>query len=359
LKTNILNINSENNLLGPICIRLGLCCLNNYLRGLKNSVFCSRTIILSTYKSKGKIEAVAKADQNVKDIEKMIRWNKEHYIDCLRLSSEIFPHYSNIKNIEKEDRYTLDFAKKDLELAGNLARKFGHRITMHPGHYNVVGSPNEEVFQKTIIDLGMHADILDMMKMDSNSIMVVHGGGVYGDKKKTIQRWIENFKRMPEKIQKRLVIENCEKNFSIIDCLEVNKELGIPVVFDNHHFLCYKQMHPDEEFQDIRYYIKLAIDTWIKKGLRPKFHISEQAPDKQVGAHSDYIKNFPDYYLEIPKKYGIGIDIMVEAKAKEAAVFDLYQKYPKNFIGHHKIDWEKENIKELFAFDKEKMSAIK
>jgi len=32
--------------------------------------------------------------------------------------------------------------------------------------------------------------------------------------------------------------------------------------------------------------------------------------------------------LEIPKKYGVDIDIMIEAKKKELAVFKLYKKYP-------------------------------
>ena len=31
---------------------------------------------------------------------------------------------------------------------------------------------------------------------------------------------------------------------------------------------------------------------------------------------------------EIPKKFGIDIDIMIEAKHKELAIFKLYEKYP-------------------------------
>lgn len=344
--------------LGPKCIRLGLCCLNNFLKNRKNPIFCSRSIILATYKSKGKLEAITRATENINDIEKLLKWNKAHYIECLRLSSDLLPHYSNHSRIEEDNRYTLEFAKKDLERVGKLVKEYGHRVTMHPGQFNVVGSPNEAAFQQTIIDLKMHADILDLMQMDENSVMVVHGGGVYGDKKKTIQRWIDNFKRLPENVQKRLVLENDEKNFSIVDCLEVNEAIGIPIVFDNHHFLCYKQMHPDDKFEDIRVYIKQVIDIWVKKGLRPKFHISEQAQGKLTGAHSDYIEKFPDYYLEIPEKYGIGVDVMVEAKAKEAAILDLYQKYKTNFLSRFE-DQLKDKDKNIFNFDREKMQAIK
>ena len=40
------------------------------------------------------------------------------------------------------------------------------------------------MFQQTIYDLKYHADVLDLMRLDNNSVMVVHGGGLYGDKEK-------------------------------------------------------------------------------------------------------------------------------------------------------------------------------
>lgn len=341
---------------GPVRLRLGLCCINNYLKGKKPSITNNRTMILSTYKSKGSKEAMSRALANVKDIIKLLEWSNDHYIECFRLSSDMFPHYSNHRHIEEEDRYQLLFAKEDLKKAGDFAKENGMRVTMHPGQFNVVGTPNDDTFQQTIIDLKMHADILDLMELDYNSIMVVHGGGTYGDKETTILRWIANFKRLPENVQKRLVLENCEKNFSIIDCLRISSEIGIPVVFDNHHFNCYKHFHPTEEFDDIDTYIYPAIETWLKKGLRPKFHLSEQNPDKQVGSHSDYIKKFPDYYLEIPERYGVGVDIMIEAKAKEAAILDLYKRYTKNFLSH--IDYE-DLEDEFFDYNDDKLKAEK
>ena len=326
--------------LGPLRIRLGLCCLNNLLRAQKDSVFCDRRCTLSTYRSKGKTEAIDRGLKNVQDIEKLILWNKEHFIEVLRISSELFPHYSNIRNIDEKDRYSLSHFEKELKKAGALAKKLNHRMTFHPGQFNVVGSPHEQVFKSTIEDLKMHADIMDIMGLDEHSIMVVHGGGTYGNKKDTIHRWIQNFKKLPDNVKKRLVLENCEKNFSVIDCLEVSKEIGIPVVFDNHHYECYKLYHPEEKFDDIRIYIKACIETWVKRGIRPKFHISEQSDSKSIiGAHSDYVETFPEYYLEIPEKYNIGVDVMVEAKAKEAAIMYLYKKYKKEFLSHiEKID---------------------
>ena len=69
------------------------------------------------------------------------------------------------------------------------------------------------------------------------------------------------------------------------------------------------------------------LKTWTKRNIKPKFHISEQGSGK-IGHHSDYIEIIPNYLLEIPKKYKINIDIMIEAKKKEQAIFKLYRKYP-------------------------------
>ena len=68
--------------------------------------------------------------------------------------------------------------------------------------------------------------------------------------------------------------------------------------------------------------------TWKRKGIKPKFHVSEQGSGR-TGHHSDYIEIIPQYLLEIPDKYGVEIDIMIEAKAKEAAILKLYEKYPQ------------------------------
>jgi len=149
---------------------------------------------------------------------------------------------------------------------------------------------------------------------------------------------------MPENIKNRLVLENCEKNFSIIDCLEISTIINIPVVFDTHHFECYKILHPDEHFETPGYYMEAILNTWKRRDIKPKFHISEQGSGK-CGHHSDYVENIPSYLLEIPFKYNTYIDIMIEAKMKEQSLFKLYKKYPQlnckkrklNIIGNYNL----------------------
>lgn len=308
----------------PKSIQLGLCCLNTILREQKPPVFSSRKMIVRTIKEQGIDVLKAKIRENLADAIKMIEWNEKNGIRVMRLSSEMFPHKSN----PKVEDYSFDFALDLLKAVGDTAKKYGHRLTFHPGQYNVVGTPNEASFKQTINDLKYHADVLDLMGLDENSVMVVHGGGVYGDKEKTIERWITQYALLPENVRKRLVLENCEKCFSIKDCLTVSDAVHIPVVFDTHHYECYNKLHPEEKFKEAAYYMPLILETWKRRGIKPKFHISEQGSGR-VGHHSDYIEVVPDYLMEIPKKFGVKIDIMIEAKMKEQAIFKLYKKYPK------------------------------
>ena len=314
--------------LGPKALRLGLCCINNRLKDAKPQIFCSRGMTLASVQKRG-LEALKELClNNVRDLISLLKWNEDNGIKCLRVSSDMFPHISNHRN---PFPYWLDFAKSDLEAAGALARQLGHRITMHPGQYDVIGAPDEGTFQNTLTDLYYHAQVLDFMGVGADGVICIHGGGLYGDKVKAIERWCANYKRLPEAVQRRIVLENDERCFSPRDCLEISKKTGVPVVLDNHHFDCYVKSHLEEahEHGSVEDWIKPCLDTWIARGIRPKFHISEQRPDARLGTHSDFIEVMPQYYLEIPEKYGIGVDIMIEAKAKEEAILKLYEKYPQ------------------------------
>ena len=136
-------------------VQLGLCCLNMTLRDSKPTVFSSRNMIIKSIETKGIDALKEKIIQNLKDTITLIKWNEKNGIKVFRLSSELFPHKSN----PKVEDYTFDFAIELLKEIGCLARKFNHRLTFHPGQYNVVGTPNEKMFQQTCRDLKYHADV--------------------------------------------------------------------------------------------------------------------------------------------------------------------------------------------------------
>lgn len=306
-------------------IQLGLCCLNITLKNDFNpSIYPSRTMIIRKIEELGIGELKRRILQNLKDLLLMISWNEQNGIKVFRLSSDLFPHKTN----PKIDNYDFEFAKPILKKIGDLSKKYNQRLTFHPGQYNVLGSPNPKALEGTITDLTYHADVLDLLGCDKNSVIVIHGGGFYGDKEKTKTRWCENYKNLPEYVRNRIVLENCEKCFSIKDCLDIAEKIPIPVVFDTHHYDCYLKLHPNEKFKAPEEYIPKILETWSKRDIKPKFHVSEQGSGK-CGHHSDYIETIPDYLLNIPEKYGKNIDIMIEAKKKELAIFKLYDKYPQ------------------------------
>ena len=311
-------------------IQLGLCCMNVTLKKQKVPVYAARRIIIKTIEKLGIEELKKRTLQNLDDLLKMLQWNEANGIRVFRLSSEMFQHKTN----PKVPDYKYDFAIEHLKRIGNYAKEKGHRLTFHPGQFNNLGSPRQKVVEQTFKDLEYHADVLDLLGFQydtphgRDSVMVIHGGGVYGDKKGAMKRWVENYHKLPDKIKNRLVLENCEKCYSIVDCLELWAKTGVPVVLDTHHFECYKQLHPDEKFRHPSEYIPMILESWTDKKMKPKFHVSEQGSGK-IGHHSDYIEILPQYLLDIPQKYGIDIDIMIEAKMKELSIQKLYEKYPQ------------------------------
>jgi UV DNA damage endonuclease len=96
-------------------IHLGLMCINDTLR--EKDIFCSRSLIRRTFSVH---KAKELALQNIKDISKLIIWNNDHDIFNLRISSELFPHFTDTDT----EPYTLDFATEELKkIASKIIKK--------------------------------------------------------------------------------------------------------------------------------------------------------------------------------------------------------------------------------------------
>ena len=319
-------------------IHLGLCCINNSLRQrskispfgetvvdkklwTKTPIFTSRSCIRKTFTVD---RAKELALQNLNDIIPMLYWNHEHGIRHFRLSSEMFPHFTD----PETEPYSLDFAKDKLREIGKVARKLGHRLTFHPGQFNQIGAKSRDVFERTISDLKMHADILDFMGIDDNGILCIHGGGKYDDKAVTMRRWTEQFDELPSNVRRRLAIENCEKCYCVRDCLDLSEACNIPVIMDSHHYNCYERFN-DVTQEDPHDLMEEVVESWGNR--TPLVHVSDPRNATQFTAHHDYVKKIPDYFLEVPSRYGVDLHIEVEAKAKEAAIFQLMSTHEELF----------------------------
>ena len=298
-------------------MNLGYACINMELSNRKgeDKITTNRTMIKKTFHDKGVDYASELVIQNVTDLKSIIQWNEDNDIKFFRLSSEIFPWASEYYQ-DWENFPNIDLISNTLKDCGNLATKYGHRITSHPGPFNVLVSPNEQVVQNTITDLTIHADVFDFMGLSRTPYnkLNIHCNGVYGDKQSAMDRFCKNFERLPENVQTRLTVENDDKAsmYSVKDLYEgIHKRIGIPIVFDYHH---YKFNTGEQTEQEA---LEMALSTW--GDIKPVVHYSESKAEHELNesikpqAHSDIIN-------QLPNTYGKEVDVMVEAKHKELAI---------------------------------------
>ena len=298
-------------------MNLGYACINMTLGSQKPKVTTNRSMIKRTFLERGVEYAGELGLQNARDLFKILQWNNRNNIKVFRLSSEMFPWASEY-DIEKSPYHSR--IKTILQACGKYASDNGIRITSHPGPFNVLVSPRENVVKNTITDLEIHGKIFDMLGLSKTPYnkLNIHCNGVYGDKISAMDRFCLNFQKLSESVQGRLTVENDDKAsmYSVKDLMYIHERIGIPIVFDyHHHQFCTGGMSEQEA-------LEMALSTW--GGIKPVTHYSESRRDEQedktirVQAHSDYV------YDKI-EMYGNDFDIMVEAKAKELAV-DRYLK---------------------------------
>jgi UV DNA damage endonuclease len=300
-------------------MNIGYACINMTLGSQKTKVTTNRGMVRKTFDSKGLPYVSELVIQNIKDLSTIIRWNESKGIRFYRMSSDMFPWMSEY-NFEDLPNY--ETIVKLLREVGDLSKKYNHRLTFHPGPFNVLASPNKDVVIKTISDLNKHSQIMDMMGLSTTPYnkINIHVGGVYGDKQSALERWCDNFYMLDDKTKSRLTVENDDKisAYTTEDLMFIHEKTGIPIVFDYHHHTCHSNgmSHQDA--------LSLAITTW-PNDITPIVHISEPRDDKNFRAHHDYV-------LSEVNTYGYNLDIMMEAKAKELAVLEYNKKYNKSLI---------------------------
>jgi UV DNA damage endonuclease len=297
-------------------MNLGYACIN---MSMGKKVSTNRGMVKRTFNAKGLDYVSELALANCKDVIKILEWNRLNGIYLFRLSSALIPWGDGIDLTQLKDYNEI---KSELKKAGDFAKFWGMRITCHPGPFNVLVSPNESVIQKTIADLELHGKIFDMMGLNKTPYnkINIHCNGVYGDKKSALDRFITNYKRLSKSVQKRLTIENDDKAsmYSVKDLMYVHEKIGIPIVFDyHHHQFCTGDLSEEDA-------LRLAISTW-PDNIKPIVHYSESKalhennPKEKPQAHSMYINS-------LPNTYGLDVDVMVEAKAKELAILPFITK---------------------------------
>ena len=327
-------------------IRFGYCCINQQLS--QQGIRTGRTMIDRKFKLGGMQLASDIALENAKDLITILQWNEAQGIRLFRIGSELFPRWNHYR---LEDLPGIDEITRHLRAAGDYAKAHGHRITTHPGPFNILGSPDAVVVDNTIVSLERHSELFDLMGFTPGfeNLINIHVGATYNDKPGTIARWLHNYDRLSDSLKARLVIENDDKA-SMYSVRELHKmlhvEIGIPITFDYwHHTFNTGDLSEEEAFF-------LARETWTRYNVTQCTHYSESRRreaqtliERMFDHHGIAMEDLPnwptfhkqykeftkikeqahaDYILSTPNTYGVAdLDIEVEAKAKELSWISL------------------------------------
>ncbi|MFA9422661.1 MAG: UV DNA damage repair endonuclease UvsE, partial [Sedimentibacter sp.] len=150
---------------------------------------------------------------NLNSLENIIDYNVKNHIKLFRISSDLIPFGSNLVN----DIPWWDIFEYQLQTIGKKIEQSNIRVSMHPGQYTVLNSPNTLVSAKAMDDLDYHAKVLDSLGVDSRHKIILHIGGIYNEKNHAIKRFLLNYEKLNETVKKRLVIENDDKCYNIQD----------------------------------------------------------------------------------------------------------------------------------------------
>ncbi len=284
-------------------MKIGYPCINNSI-GCKSS----RTFRLRNYSPEKLVEIVS---GNLECLHRTLLFNIENSIFSFRITSDLVPFASH-----KVCSYNWGkHFREDFKRLGDLISKNKIRISMHPDQFVILNAQKEDIKFNSIRELQYHASVMDLMGLDQKAKIQIHVGGVYGDKKTSIERFIKVYKTLDNKIKNRLVIENDEKSYKASDCLYISSKTGIPVLFDYfHHRL-------NNNGEDTGELIKTIVSTWKRKDGPAMMDYSSQLHGERRGRHAMKI-DLTDFkkFLNIVKDSDA--DIMLEIKDKEKSAIE-------------------------------------
>lgn len=256
-------------------------------------------------------------------------------VQVYRTSSNVIPYGSHPDLPEFDYRRQIADCTDELAALGDRARALGLRLSMHPGQYTVINAPDNDLRDRSLVELEANAALLDALGCGPEATVVVHVGGLYGDRESALDRWERAWHLLSNQARARVGLENDERLFTVADVLELHRRTGVRVVYDHHH----ARINPAAGLEP-RNALAAAMATW-PEGVRPKVHLSSQrlsvdtvrrpipgtrrsrdvvvAP--ALGPHADLVS--PWDLLELLALASAPVDVMLEAKAKDAALLWL------------------------------------
>ncbi len=301
-------------------VRLGYACISETLNVTTSTPYTYTQFCKE--KNDQKLDSIIQS--NFSALKEILRYNQKNNIHFFRMSSNMIPLAT------KSDVFFdyLDNYKNWYQEIGSIIRENKMRVDFHPNEYCVLNSVKKEVQENSIAILNYHYNLLDALKIERKRLVLHLGSSTFG-KEKSIARFCNAFLQLDKKIRDCIVIENDDKVFTVDDCIKVHEKIGVPIVLDYHHYLCNKG---EKELND---FMETVLLSW--KEEVPKIHFSSPKSKlkKEIRSHHDYIDSDRFIsFLEQIKKYNQDVDIMIEAKKKDEALFRLVRqlKYKTNYI---------------------------
>jgi UV DNA damage endonuclease len=279
-------------------MKIGYPCINRTLKCRAN-----KTFRLKSYSKERLIDTV---DNNLICLFDILRYNLKHDLLFFRITSDLIPFASHrICKFDWQDHFKDIFSE-----IGDYIKKNKIRISMHPDQFIVLNSKNEGIVSRSINELIYHTDVLDLMGLDFDAKIQLHVGGAYNDKQRSMDRFINVYENLDDKIKNRLVIENDHRLFSISDCIYINERTGIPILVDSYHHSILNN------FETINDVLNKTKKTWKRKDGIQMLDYSSQQPDGKIGNHAESI-DINDFRNFLIKTSIFDFDIMLEIKDKE------------------------------------------
>lgn len=278
----------------------------------------------SKYKEDKGIDLLTKRIKlNFKNFEQVLKYNYDNKIKFYRMTHTMFPLLTH-PNVNIDYKYVF---KDDFERLKKIINNYNIRIDTHPDEFCLLTSINDSVTDNSIKILKFHLEIFKLLGI--NGKCVLHLGSAMPTKEEAIKRFINNFNHLKNELKKLIILENDDKTYTVTDTLTLCEKLNIPMVLDYHHYNC---NHLKNE--KIDKLLPRIIKTWEHTGLSPKMHFSCPLNAKQKRNHSTYL-NYNSFvkFLKLLKPLNTDIDIMLEAKGKDEALFRLVRqlKFYKDF----------------------------
>jgi UV DNA damage endonuclease len=253
--------------------------------------------------------------ENLHNTLRLLRHNRAHDIKLYRFSSKLIPL---LGHEDLGDWNPIADLAGHFKAIGDYVKEHEMRVSFHPDHFTVLSTPRADILHKSIADLTRHVEMLDTMGLDERTKCNIHMGGTYGNKDKAYDRFIKQFSDMPAPLKQRITLENDDKTFTAKETLEACEALNVPMVLDIHHHVV---NHAGEQAAELWPRIE---KTWGGTNLPPKIHVSSPKSEKDPRGHADFLTaNDVFHFLKSVSGQSKQIDVMIEAKKKDEALFQL------------------------------------